>query len=294
LLEFIKILAPFLPFISEEIYLNLTASLPIRKDSVHLEDFPLYNPEYRDIKLEEKMKIVQESVTLGRALRNDHKIKTRQPLPELKIFTPTVKEFEEYSHIIAEELNVKCVSLIDEETLNQLIAKRFKPKFSILGPRLGSRMNKFTEIISKMDYDEIMKHSADGLVVIENEEFYLKDDLEIEEVSKFPRLVFKRGANTAVVLNINLTADLIEEGYSREFINKVQNLRKEMQFNITDRIEVKFTADERLTQALGKHAELICREVLAVKFDRVQELPNAPIKINDKIAKIQLQKSTVV
>jgi len=285
ILNLARVLAPFLPFITEEIYFNLTSGFKNRRDSVHLDDFPVYNPEFRSADLEQRMDIVREAVTLGRALRNDNKLKIRQPLKELKIILPEQSEVAELVSIISDELNIKKVSFLQDET--GLVKTSLKPNFRLLGPKFAARINEAKAAIEALELEQVIQFTRSGTLEILGETLS-KDELVVEE-SAGEGFAFRRGINLAAALDLTLNDELIDEGYAREFINKVQNMRKERGFNITDRIEILFTAGERLASALIKHRDLISRETLAIKFLLVDNLTEESIKINDQKSKIKLK-----
>ena len=284
LLRFSRLLAPFLPFLSEHLYRNLASALPDSKDSVHLEDFPVSQPELRDEALERLMSVTLEAVTLGRSLRNDYKIKIRQPLPELKIIGSS-EEVSETGDIIAEELNVKRITFADEE--DGLIRLNLKPDFRKLGPRFGKRMKEAQQAIQSLSHDDIERFCRDKKITILGEEL-CEDDLLIEE-SAGEGLGFKRGSNVSVILDMNLTEKLIDEGYAREFVNKVQNLRKDTGLTVTDRIDISYLCDDRLALALQTQIDFIKREVLGINLERKDNLPATEVKINDRKAIIIIE-----
>ncbi len=284
LLEFSKLLAPFMPFIAEEIYQNLSAGQSGRKDSVHLDDYPAVRGELRDRELEARMETVREAVTLGRALRNETKLKIRQPLPELQVITANRDSVEHMTDIVAEELNVKRVSFAESE--EGLVKRSLQPNFRTLGPKFGARMKEAQAAIAGLSEEAVNAFLDSGQISLLGETLDA-DDLIVEE-SAGEGLAFRRGAGLSVILDTRLTDDLIDEGYAREFINKIQNLRKTKDFNITDRIKVKFSADERLSGALARHRELISREILALEFQRRDSTEGDSVKINEKTSTIQL------
>ena len=283
LLEFSRLLSPFLPFISEEIYLNLSGDSG--KDSVHLKDFPVIHDEFRARELEERMDIIREAVTLGRSLRNDHKLKIRQPLNELKVIVPNWEAVEELSFIISDELNVKRVSFIESE--GNLVKNAVKPNFRSLGPKFGPRMKEAADEINNLTDEQISAFLSTGSVLVLGMEL-TGEDLIVEETVE-EGSAFRRGDALSVILDIRLNDELIDEGYAREFVNKVQKLRKDKGLKITDRIEIAYFCDEQLAGALTTHKDFISREVLAVKFERIDELKADTLKINDKKAVVSLK-----
>ena len=282
LLEFSRLLAPFVPFLAEEIYLNLSKGE--LKDSVHLEDFPVIRSELRDIELEQKMNIIRETVTLGRSLRNDNKLKIRQPLSELKIISNNRKSVQELLPMVSEELNVKSISFIESEA--GIVKKTVKPNFKTLGPKFGAQMKDAVKLISSLNEEQIDSFLAEGKITILDTEISSEDLVIEDEVST--GLAFRRGDSVAVLLDTRLTEELIDEGFAREFVNKVQNLRKEKDFNITDRIEAVYVCDDQVGKALNIFSDFISREILANKLERVSETNGVKLKINDKDIVVKL------
>ena len=284
LLEFSKLLSPFMPFLAERIYLNLTEGLESGRDSVHLEDFPRLDESLIDSELEAEMDIVRTCVTLARSMREEHKIKIRQPLSKMIVVSPPLKVVVETGEIIAEELNIKEVAFFESEA--GLVKRSAKPNFRTLGPKFGARMKEAKAEIESLDEHQITAFLEAGQIEILGETL-TSEDLVVEE-SVGENMAFKRGDGLAVVLDLRLTDELIDEGYAREFVNKAQNLRKRKGLNVTDRIEVTFTADDRLASALKTYREYICKEILAVGFERANDTGGEKVKINDKTAVIDL------
>lgn len=282
MLNFCKLTAPMLPFITEEMYQNLTSGFKNRADSVHLLDFVKYEPSMRDTELERRMNLVREAVTLGRSIRNDAKLKIRQPLAEMKIISTHQDEVAEMASIIADELNIKKVSFIESE--EGLVSRTVKPNFRLLGPKFGAKMNEAKNAIMALSSEQIDGFLKTGEIEILGQKLS-PEEIIVEETAG-TGFAFKRGAGISAAIDTALNDELISEGYAREFINKVQNLRKEMDFNITDRIEVVYTAENKLAQALEQHSQLICHEVLAVKFEKTAALQSDTVKINDQNTKI--------
>ena len=286
LLQFSKLIAPFIPFLAERLYLNLTENLDNGLDSVHLEDFPQVDESAIDAQLEGEMDIVREFVTIVRSLREENKIKIRQPLSEMIVVGCEMEVIKVAADIMKEELNIKKVSFRGSD--QGLVKMTLKPNFRTLGPKFGSRMPEAKAVIESLDSAVIDEFVSRGEIEIMGE-ILTTEDLIIEE-NAGDGFAFKRGEGIAAALDLRLNEDLISEGYAREFVNKVQNLRKNMELNVTDRIIVTFTADDQLSNALLENQAYISREVLAVKMERFQELSANPIKINDKMAKIIIER----
>jgi isoleucyl-tRNA synthetase len=249
---------------ADEMYLNLSQNLFSRKDSVHLEDYPKYHHEWKDGELEQRMSIVREAVTLGRSLRNDNKVKTRQPLRELKIIASKIEDVSEMSSIIAEELNVKKVSFLENEA--GLVKRKLKPNFRALGVKFGPRMKEFQAEITNLSADKIDSFITTGKITLAGEEVS-GEELVVEE-SAGEGLAFRRGTSMAIILDLNLTKELKLEGHAREFVNKVQNLRKDKDYHITDRIAISFyTGSAEIKEAFDLNRDHILNEVLGIRSE---------------------------
>jgi isoleucyl-tRNA synthetase len=292
LIEFSKIIAPFLPFISEAIYQNLKDdNMP---ESIHLCDYPKYLENLRDYDLENKMSIVQNTVSMGRALRSKHKLKIRQPLKAIYLVTKDVsliKNLGEMEDLIKEELNVKQVILSDKE--DTLVNFYAKANFKVLGPKLGKKMKDVAAKIQNLTHDDIvLLEKGETLnIEIDNEDFPITyNDIIVYRTQK-EGMVLETKNNLTVALDTELNQELIDEGLAREFINKVQNTRKESNYEMTDRIYIIVDCDESLKNSLIKHYDYIKDEVLAneIKFENIST--EYEIKdINGKECKILVSK----
>ena len=227
LVEFCKAAAPMVPFMTEEIYQNLVKSLDENTpESIHLCNFPQIHEEWIDKELEEKMADLMQVVVLGRACRNTANIKNRQPIGEMYIKSPIELE-KMYIDIIADELNVKIVQFVDD--IGKFISYTFKPQLKTVGPKYGKLLNGIRKHLSELDGNAAMselkeqdalKFEVDGSQVILSEE-----DLLIE-TAQMENFVAESYGEVSVILNTNLTPELIEEGFVREIISKVQTMRK--------------------------------------------------------------------
>ncbi len=269
LLTTARLIAPFVPFTAEEIYRNLrTGDMP---ESVHLTDYPEFTQEMaqrRDESLEHRMEVAQKVVSLARAIRNEVKIKVRQPLPRLIVASQSVSTRQaavDMADIIREEINVKSIEVADD--IGHLIAKKAKPNFKKLGPRMGKLMKPVAAAIQQMDEASISRLEEMGEIsfaVGDQEVTIYRDDVEILEEKKNPALEVAREGNIAVALDTTITPELEKEGIAREFVNRVQNLRKEAGFEVTDRIEIAVQAPEKVANAIQEMAEYIKSETLAL------------------------------
>ncbi len=285
LLTLSKLMAPVAPFLAEEIFTNLRRSTdPL---SVHLCDFPELHPEQEkwiDSKLEERMATAQEVVSAIRALRNDHQLKVRQPLSRVLVFASAAAKknsIGSMSQIICEEVNVKKIEFVDSD--ETLVRKSAKPNFKVLGQKVGKLMGQLGEVIKTFGREQIAELEGDGKtnVFMDGHELKLtREDVEILAEPKADLAIHSEPGLT-LALDLQLTEDLINEGLAREMVNRIQNLRKENGYEITDRIVIVFgRVPATLVSALKNQQAYICNETLAdaITFenneDRLQQTVN--------------------
>ena len=268
LMRLSKIAAPFIPFTSEAIYRNLrTTEMP---ESVHLCDFPTSDSKNRDLDLEALMDDVITVVGLGRQLRADRNLKVRQPLKGLHVVcrnADRLKRIETLKDAIVEELNVREVWFSHNET--DLATFSAKANFSRLGPRLGTQVKKVAQRIQKLDADTLAR-ALNGEPIrldLDGQECVLStEDLVVERKPK-EGLAVASERELVVALEVDLTLELEREGLAREFVNKVQNMRKTADLDVTQRIAIVFSGDEEVREAVEEHGDYICNETLAVKCE---------------------------
>lgn len=268
LMELVKIAAPYVPFISESIYQNLrTSDMPV---SVHLCDFPIYRKERRREKLEAEMEAVQVTVSLGHALRKEHKLKVRQPLPAAHLASsdPRILSFlEDQQHLIAEELNVKKVTFSDNE--KEFVSLKAKPNFRVLGKKVGKLMKAAQTAIEQFSQKEL-KELLDGKTVVihlEGQSIPLTpEDVQVERAVHEGLVAANQGLIT-IALDTHLDEELLLEGLAREIVNKVNTMRREADFAVTDRIKLRMQTTDRVIESYKKFQDYICQEVLAVDVE---------------------------
>ncbi len=263
LVELSKTAAPFVPFITEEIYLNLVGSVDANApESVHLCDFPVVRKEYIDADLEENMDKVLKYVVLGRACRNTANIKNRQPIG--KIYVKAEGELPQmYRELVADELNVKQIVFTDDAS--GFTTYKFKPQLRTLGPKYGKLVPKIGEYLSGVDGNEFMsRFNKDGSVSFELEgaEIVLELSDVLVDTAQKEGFVSESDRDVAVVLDTNLTPELIEEGFVREIISKLQTMRKEAGFEVQDHIRVYYGDNERINAIFERNMAVISDEVL--------------------------------
>ena len=259
-----KAAAPMIPFMTEDIYQNLVrsndASAP---ESIHLCDFPVVNKDHIDKKLEEDMEDVLDAVVMGRACRNEAAIKNRQPISRMYIKADfTLSEF--YQEIIEDELNVKEV--VFTEDVRDFTSYTFKPQLRTVGPKYGKQLGGIQKHLAALDGNAAMDElNADGALKFDVDGVAVeltKDDLLIDMAQK-EGYVSQEDNKMTVVLDTNLTPELVEEGFVYEIISKIQTMRKESGFEVTDHIRVSINGNDRLSEIARKNKDAISGKVLA-------------------------------
>lgn len=279
-----KLCAPVAPFYSEHLYRDLTKHLRETvkkkkniKKSVHLTEFPVADENLVDNGLERKMKKAQTISSLVLSLRQKEKLKVRQPLQKIMIPVLNASEQEEIlavSELIKREVNVKEIELINEG--NDLLVKQIKPDFKVLGPRFGKEMKQIAQLISEFGQQEIATLEREGeievflnkksTILALSEVIITSQDIEGWLVANYN--------GTTVALDIHVTPELKNEGIARELVNRIQNLRKDSGFEVTDRIEITIQEDNMLNEAVKNNIQYIKEETLANTLEFVASLPN--------------------
>lgn len=259
-----KAAAPMIPFMTEDIYQNLVRSNDANApESIHLCDFPVVNKDHIDKKLEEDMEDVLDAVVMGRACRNEAAIKNRQPISRMYIKSDfTLSEF--YQEIIEDELNVKEVVFTDD--VRDFTSYTFKPQLRTVGPKYGKQLGGIQKHLAALDGNAAMDElNADGALKFDVDGVAVeltKDDLLIDMAQK-EGYVSQEDNRMTVVLDTNLTPELVEEGFVYEIISKIQTMRKESGFEVTDHIRVSINGNDKLSEIAQKNKEAISSKVLA-------------------------------
>ncbi len=252
LVTFAKLTAPYTPFIAEQMYLNLVpAFFEDAPRSVHLCDFPVCDKKSVDEELERGMDTVLDIVNLGRAARNTGNVKNRQPLAEMYVVTARADSLDEgLKAIVLDELNIKEYKSAEDAT--EFISYKLKPQLKTLGPKYGKKLGMITQFLATCDAQKVVEAVRSGEYVLESDsEVVLKEeDLQIFTESK-SGFISASDKGVTVALNTTLTEELIMEGVERELVSKVQALRKEANFEITDRISIYYIACGRAREALS-------------------------------------------
>lgn len=279
-----KICAPIIPYTTEEIYTNLT-----NEESVHLADYPTCDESLINEKVEEKMDLIRDLISLGRNAREESKIKVRQPISEVIIDGKNKNLIADLTSLIEEELNVKKVTFTMD--LNNYMNFIVKPNFKVVGKVLGSKIKEFTEVLSKLTLEEVnsLNNGQNITVSISGEDFEVtKEMVDIRYSSKEGFDVATEN-NNFIILNTTLTTELIEEGIARELVSKVQNLRKEKDFNIVDRIRLYYKTDDEAKEAIQHFEEFIKNETLSLELIEKENL-SYQIDLNGHETTIDVEK----
>ncbi len=259
-----KTAAPMIPFMAEDIYRNLVCSVdPNAPESVHLTFFPEVEESWIDPELEEEMEEVLKIVATGRAARAGSGRKNRQPLSQMIVKSEKALS-EDCQNIIKEELNVKSILFSDD--VDEYLSWSFKPQLKTCGPKFGKQLGELRAALPSLDGSRAMAElNADGTLALDlpsGRVVLEKEDLIIQNEQK-DGFFAANDADLTVVLDIRLTEELITEGFIREIISKVQTMRKEADFNVTDRIEIGISGDEKVVNLVKENKEEICSDTLA-------------------------------
>jgi len=264
-----KVAAPMIPFMTEDIYQNLVRGLDANApESIHLCDFPTYDASMVDAELEANMDEVLKLVVMGRACRNAANIKNRQPIGKMFVKSE-VKLPEFYQEIVEEELNVKTLEFTDD--VRAFTSYTFKPQLKTVGPKYGKLLGGIRGALDSLDGNAAMDEvNATGMLKLDingQEVVLLKEDLLID-MAQMEGYVSENDNNVTVVLDTNLTEELLEEGFVRELISKIQTMRKEADFEVTDKIQVSYVGTEKAEALFAKYADAIGGEVLATAVEK--------------------------
>jgi len=289
-----KLMAPISPFFADQLFLDLNAvTKKENTESVHLTDYPTYHAELVDKELEERMALAQDISSLTLSLRKKTGINVRQPLS--KILLPVLDsafqaKVEKVKDLILSETNIKSIEFITDTT--GIIKKKIKPNFKVLGAKVGKDMKLVTAAIQSLGAESIAQLEKEGNLPLEGTPYTLaSEDVEIiaEDVAGWQ--VANLG-NLTVALDIQITEELKNEGIARELINRVQNLRKEKGFEVTDRINVRLSQNVEIEKAAQNNLSYICTEILANSFIFDSHLSSTDnIEINEQKLEVLIEKN---
>ena len=291
----VKLMAPISPFFSDAIFCNLNSVTDRFKiASIHHSDFPVANEAAIDLTLEERMQLAQDASSLILSLRKKVNIKVRQPLQKLLIpvLNVTMKEqLTKVENLIKTEVNVKEIEYLSDA--GGFIKKKIKPNFVALGKKLGTKMKAVSSALAAFTQENILKIEKEGRynLSIDGEDVMLQLS-EVEITSEdIPGWTVANKGTLTVALDVTITPELEREGNAREFVNRIQKIRKESGFELTDRIEVKVAASNGLKSSLAQFNDYICAEILADKLELVPEIEDGTeIEINDISLKVIVSK----
>lgn len=277
-----KILAPIIPFITEEIFIKLTG-----KKSVHLEDYPIYDEKMINLKIEERMDLVRVLISLGRNAREEVKIKVRQPLSEIIIDGKNEEILTDLTDLIKEELNVKNVTF--ENDLNKYMNFIIKPNFKVCGKMFGKEINNYAKMLSTLSQEDIskIKNNNEIIVKFNNEDLTITSDMVDIRIESKDGFDASMENNNFIILNTKLTESLINEGIAREIVSKVQNLRKLKDFFVSDRITLYYNGD--IDKVIEEFNDYIKKETLAVDIIKDSNLTES-YNINDIDVKLDVKR----
>lgn len=268
-----RVAAPYVPFVTESMYQNLVRSFD--KDapvSVHLCDFPACDENYIDKRLEEDMEELLDVVVLGRSARNAGNLKNRQPLAKMYVVSDKIKNMDNVREILLDELNVKQAEFVSDG--GDFVSYEIKPQLKTLGPKYGALLGKIRQFLATCDGAEIVR-------AVKNGGSY-KTELDGKEIELFEDdlLIFTKDAGgffaasdkgLTVVLDANLTPELVKEGLARELVSKIQTMRKESGFVVTDHITMNFSADDEIKAVLKEFGDEIGKDTLCDKISEGRE-----------------------
>jgi len=266
LLVYIKVMSPVIPFLTDNIYQNLVVRIDKNAPkSIHLTDFPEYDEKAENIDLMDDIDTVKNIVNLGRSIRNKANIKIRQPLQDIKVFIKNIpSSIKKYDYQILEELNIKKIEYVDNT--EEIVKYHVKPNFATINQDFGDQKSNIISKINSLDSTYMIKTlETDKCILIEDN----KLDYEyfiIEEIP-FDGYCSSSNKNLVASINIKLTKDLINEGIVRDLIRKIQNLRKDSNFKVNDRINVYISSNSEIDQAISENKDYLKNEVLALNLN---------------------------
>ncbi len=294
LLTVSKLMAPIAPFYSDKLYLDLISVTGIEDfESVHLADFPTADEAVIDKTLEQQMYLAQTASSIVLALRRKVNIKVRQPLSQIMIpFTDEVQKenIEAVKSLILNEVNVKELNFVD--STNAMLVKRIKPDFKKLGPRYGKIMKQLALAVQEMTQADIAQLEKEGIFkLVVNQEDVTIELSDTEIISEdIPGWLVANQDRLTVALDIEISDDLLKEGIAREFVNRIQNLRKSQDFEITDRIAISISSNQKLDSAIEEFSDYIKTQVLADTLTITTSIHSNEIDVNDEAITIEVEK----
>lgn len=282
-----QMVAPFAPYLSEELYRNLTGEA-----SVHLSYYPECNEALIDLEVEEKMDLVKNLVTLGRASREAVKIKVRQPIAKVFVDAKIEPVMGDLTPLIEEELNVKEV--VYSKDLNEYIDYSLKPNFSVLGKQLGSKLKAFTSELNKLNPQEAVTELESGKTItldLAGEAFELTKEHVLINISAKEGFDVATENNLFIILDTNLSDELINEGFARECISRIQQMRKAKDLEMMDNININIVGTDKIMDAIKLYDNYIKEETLALSIENVENDEMTEDVLNGEAVKISIKKA---
>jgi len=278
-----KLIAPIVPFLSEILYRNLT-----NEKSAHLADYPVCDEKLIDNKLEEKMDLVIELISIGRNVREEAKIKIRQPLSEVIIEEKYKELLGDLDNLLEEELNVK--KIIYTSNINDYINVSYKPNFKECGKSFGSNINEFSQYLTNITKEEVDRLNNNNLeITLNGVKYSVTNEMVIKQITAKDGYSVAMANYKIVVINNNLTFELISEGTSREVISKIGQIRKSLDLDVSDRINIYYEAEEEFRKQIKEFENYIKEETLCINLEE-KENDGQLIKINDFDVKFKVEK----
>ena len=277
-------MAPIVPFVTDEIYTNLTG-----EESVHLSDYPVSDESKYNDTIEQRMDLVRDLISLGRNAREEAKIKVRQPISEVIIDAKNEEIIGDMTNLICEELNVKNV--IFESDLSKYMNFNVKPNFKEVGKILGSKIKLFQDVLTKLSIEEVnnLRNGKIVEVLLDDDKFSVNNtmvDIRVESKEGFNSTY---EGNNFIVLNTSLTKELINEGLARETVSKIQQIRKNNGFDVADRVKVYYESDDGYTKDITDFVEFVKDETLALEFIKTDGL-DEEYDVNDYKVKFKVER----
>ncbi|MCB9017681.1 MAG: isoleucine--tRNA ligase [Prevotellaceae bacterium] len=291
-----RLMAPIAPFFADQLFLDLNAATGKDKsESVHLAYFPKFDASLIDKRLEERMQLAQDISSMTLALRKKVNIKVRQPLKQIMV--PILAEHEQENieavkDLIMNEVNVKEINFVDDST--GILVKKIKPDFKKLGPKCGKSMKAVAALLQELTQEEISKFEKAGQYTINANGAEITVDKEDVEIlsEDIPGWLVANNGSITIALDVTITDDLRKEGIAREFVNRIQNIRKSSGFEITDKICVKIEKSDNVNAAINDYKEYIASQVLANEISLVDNVVNpTELDFDDFKVNIEVEKA---
>jgi isoleucyl-tRNA synthetase len=292
----VRLMAPISPFFSDAVFRNLNATTNrFAVSSVHHANYPIANEAAIDKLLEERMQLAQDASSLVLSLRKKVNIKVRQPLQKvlIPVIDPVMKaQLQKVEDLIKAEVNVKEIDYLDRD--NSFIRKKIKPNYVALGKKLGAKMKAVADALTRFSQEDIARLENEGnyTLLIDSEPVILQiaeTEIGSEDI---PGWMVAGKDRLTVALDVTITADLLDEGNARELVNRIQKIRKDNGYELTDRIWVQLTSTEELANSLNKYKSYICAEILADKIELVPQISDGTeIEVNDIPLKVLVTKN---